>query len=138
MATLVQDPGWEGDDRPHVLIEATEWGHRHALAQLLDRHGYATASCPGPEGADERCPLAARRECRATNEADVVIHTLRPTDQRNREVLLALQQQQPPVRVTAEVPEPAVKTRPGDYENCVVLPKPVMWEAIVHALQRLV
>ena len=135
MATLVQDPGWEGDDRPRVLIEATEWHHRNVLAQLFARHGYATATCAGPEGTDDHCPLAAGGDCRAAREADVVVHTLRPTDERNRQVLRAVRRRHPTLRVIAEVAEPAVKARPEDYyRKCVVVSDPAMWESIVNEL----
>lgn len=137
MADLITHPEWNDDSQTglRVLVEAANWSDRQALTQALRRHGHRTATCPGPEGADARCPLVGGAECRAAAEADVVIHTLRPSDARNRGVLLALQRHHPSTRLIVEVPAPWLATHRDDYGACSLVETPMTPRALLAALE---
>lgn len=134
MVDFIGDPQWGDPARGRVLVEAAEWSERQALESTLRRAGYATACCPGPTGADGRCPLASGHDCVAAREADVVVHALRPSDQRNREALLALRRERT-TAVIVEVAEPVVRARPDDYEGVTVVPYPMSATELLDAVE---
>ena len=125
MPELIREPGWGEASGRRVVIEAANWSHRQALSQLLTSAGYATSACPGPAGADERCPMVAGQGCAAVDEADVVVHALHPSDHRNRELLLAHRRQLPDTPLIVEVPARVAERRPEDYEGCIVVHSPM-------------
>jgi len=131
---LIQHPDWAPGEQPRVLVEASEWADRQVIEQMLRSQGYATVACPGPEGAGQRCSLAAGVGCRAAEEADVVVHALRPSDARNREALLALRQRLPGTPVVVEVPRAVAEERARDYEGCVVVHTPVTGPTLLAAV----
>jgi hypothetical protein len=118
-----------------VLIEATNWSARQAMAQTLAQAGFRPIACPGPVGSDTRCTLAAGAGCPAAEQADVVVHALQPGDPRNREVLAALRRRLPGTPVIVEVPEPVARSRPEAYEGCVVIPAPMSAAVLVEAVR---
>lgn len=136
MPDLIGEPEWGERGGTRVLIEAADWSARQAMTQTLAEAGFRPVACPGPDGSDARCTLAAGAGCQAAEEADVVVHALRPGDVRNREVLTALRLQLPDTPVIVEVPGPVVRSRPEDYEGCVVVPPPMTSAALVEAVQR--
>lgn len=136
MPELIQDHQWEPGARPRVLVEAVEWGTREHAAAALRDHGYDTVTCPGPEGAGQRCRLAAGDGCSAAEGVDVVVHALRPWDPRNVEALRALRRRLPDLRVVVEVAAPDVARQKLDLEGCVVLEAPASAAGLVAAVGR--
>lgn len=136
MPELIQDHEWEPGARPRVLVEAVEWGTREHAAAVLRNHGYDTVTCPGPEGAGQRCRLAAGEGCSAAEGVDVVVHALRPWDPRNVEALRALRRRLPGLRVVVEVAAPDVARQNLDLEGCVVLEAPASAAGLVAAVDR--
>lgn len=135
MPGLVGDHAWAGGGVvARVLVEATEWGDRELISTVLQRAGYATVCCPGPEGSGQRCTLAAGRGCQAAEHADVVIHALRRSDHRNLEALRALRQRLPGTPVVVEVPPSLVERHPEDYAGCVVIDPPLTGPALLEAV----
>lgn len=135
MADLIAEARWEPEQQgPRVLVEAADWSTRQALGQILQAAGYRSVSCPGPSGADSRCPLAAGAGCGAAEEADVVVHALHAGDPRNREVLRAFRQRLPDTPLVVEVPERTVAAHPEDYEDCIVVHPPMTSDALLHAV----
>lgn len=139
MPELIQDHEWGPGARPRVLVEAVEWGTREHAAAVLRERGYDAVTCPGPEGAGQRCRLAAGEGCSAVEGVDVVVHSLRPWDPRNIEALRALRRRVPPGRVIVEVAAPEAARRKVDLEGCVVLEAPAsatqLLEAVARALE---
>lgn len=134
MACFQPEPAWTGHGRGRVLIEAAEWHNRQTLSSVLADRGYETSTCPGPEGADGRCPLAAGDGCRAAREADVVIHALRAGDIRNREALRSLRRSDPTTPVIVEVPEPIRSRHAETYDGTVTISPPMDAAALVGAV----
>ena len=116
---------------PRVLVEATEWAARETIAAILRDKGYTVIGCPGPQGPDDPCPLVATGECNAAKEADVIVHTLRHSDERNREVLLALQRHYPDIPLVVEVPSPTVERFAEDFRDCNVVTFPMTSAALL-------
>lgn len=135
MPELIGEPGWQGGPRGRVLIEAAEWGRRASFSSFLRQHGFAAIACPGPEGCDERCSLAAGHGCAAAEQADVVVHALQSADLRNREALQALRHRLPGTPVVVEVPAPVVERRPDDYAGCIVVDTPMSNDELLEAVE---
>ena len=91
-------------------------------------------TCAGPEGNDARCPLAEDKDCSGVSGADVVVHSMRQSDPRNREVLLEIQRQYPDVPIVVEVPKPLVDRHPEDFERCRVIPQPMTSSGLLAAV----
>lgn len=136
MPELVGSPEWPSGIRGRVLVEATEWGAREMISGILQREGYATVACPGPEGAGQRCSLAAGHGCGAAEAADVVVHALRSTDARNREALRALRQRLPDTPVVVEAPRLVAERLAADYERCIVIDAPLTAPSLLDAVDR--
>jgi hypothetical protein len=134
MATTIRPPQWTQGEGPRILVEACEWAERAHLAQLLGAAGYRTATCPGPEGADRKCPLSAGSGCPAVERADAVVHLLRHSDPRNRHVLISLRERHPELPVVVYAPEPTVEANPDDFAGTIVIHPPLSDEAILNAL----
>ncbi len=130
MTAALQPSEFAGDGRPRVLVEAAEWSYRETLGEVLIAEGYDVASCCGPEGGDGRCALLMESGCRTCEQADVVVHTLRHTDPRNREVLLELRRRYPDKPLVVEVPGPRAVSYPTDFPGCHLLPVPLTMEAL--------
>ena len=118
-----------------MLIEAAEWSARQSMSQALQRAGFRTEVCPGPAGADHRCPLAGGGGCVAAEHADVVVHALHPGDHRNREALNALRHRLPDTPVVLDVPERARAVLAEDCDGCVVVPSPRSADSLVDAVR---
>lgn len=135
MPQLIGKPDWpEGDVR--VLVEAPEWHQRESISTFLRSQGFAPVSCPGPEGADGRCSLAAGHGCTAAVEADVVVHAMPHSDPRNREALRSLRRTLPDTPVVVEVPEPTLRQRADDYDGCVAVHPPVSNDELLTAIRQ--
>ncbi len=135
MTRSIDTPMWTGRDRgPRVLVEATDFVKRDVLTQILTKNGYSVCGCGGPEATDQRCPLAEGHECPAVEGADVVVHSMRHSDPRNREVLLEIQRRYPDVPMVVEVPKPVVDRHPDDFENVRVVPQPMTSRALLEAV----
>jgi hypothetical protein len=133
---LIQDHEWGPGPRPRVVVEAVEWGAREHAAAVLREHGYEAVTCPGPEGAGQRCRLATGEGCSAVEGADVVVHSLRPWDPRNVEALRALRRRMPAHHVVVEVSGPDAARRKVDLEGCVVLEAPASAAELLDAVAR--
>ncbi len=128
-------PIWSRHDTgPRVLVETTCFVKRDVLATILTRNGYSVRTCGGPEASDERCPLADHEECTRVAGADVIVHSMRHSDPRNREVLLEIQRRYPDVPLVVEVPKPIVAKYPGDFEACRVVPQPITRSTLLEAV----
>ena len=135
MADLIRSVHWGTSGGPRVLIEAADWSTRQLLSQVVEAAGYRSAACPGPAGSDHRCRLASGEGCQAAETADVVLHALRPGDQRNREALLALRRRLPGTPVVIDVPEPTRCAGPEVYDGCIFVASLHSPEAVVAALR---
>ena len=137
MVSFQPEPTWSGERpaRGRILIEAAEWRDREALRSVFSAEGFQTSTCPGPEGALGRCPLAAGEGCRATREADVVVHALRASDVRNLEVLRAIRRSDPDKPVIVEVPDPTKARDPVTYEGTITVAPPAGRAALTDALK---
>lgn len=134
MPELIQGHEWVQGPRTRVLIEATEWYHRERVASVLRAEGYDTVACPGPEGAGQRCRLAAGEGCVAAEQADVVVHALGPWDRRNVEALRALRSRLPDLPIVVEA-RGARRDR-TELEGCVVVEAPASGPALLDAVSR--
>ena len=135
MPELIRDPQWGPSDGARVLIEATEWSARQTMAQILQAAGHRTVACPGPQGSDQRCRLAAGHGCEAAEQADVVVHALSRDDHRDKEVLAALRQRVPDTPVVVELPEVVIRSCAEEYEGCILVPAPMTAQALVAAVE---
>jgi len=104
------------------------------LARILQGAGYDTAVCDGPEVSDSRCGLVADGECSGCQQADVIVHALRHSDPRNREVLLEIQARFPGVPLIVEVPAPRADRYPDDFDGCIVIPQPMTSDLLLKAI----
>ena len=136
MPELIHEPDWASGSRGRVLVEATEWGVREMISTVLRREGFATVACPGPEGAGQRCSLAAGHGCQAAEQADVVVHALRSSDARNLEALRALRERLPDTPVVVEAPPMVAERRAADFAGCTVVDAPITAPALLDAVER--
>ncbi len=134
MPQLIEHHAWEPGPRPRVLVEAATWSVRQHLTTILERAGYDAASCPGPEGASQRCNLAAGEGCSAAEGCDVVVHALASWDPRNLEALRALRNRLPETPVVVETPAIVAARLPDELEGCVVVPPPLRAGALLDAV----
>ena len=139
MQELTTPTSWEAAEGGlRVLVEAANWGARQHMARALQEAGHQVAVCPGPSGADARCPLASGHGCQAAEEADVVVFALHPGDHRNRECLRAHRVQHPGTPVVIDVPEAAMSRNPGDYAGCLLVQEPGSADSLVTAVTQAV
>jgi hypothetical protein len=117
-----------------VVIEVTDFAKREAFASILTSRGYAVRTCAGPEATDDRCPLVEFGHCDGVGRADVVVHSMRQHDPRNREVLAQIRALHPETPVVVEAPRPLAEARPDDYVGCTVVFQPVTRERLLEAL----
>jgi len=138
MNRTIKPPHFDGTVGQRVLIEAGDWAQQETLARILRDAGYRTASCDGPE-AGNRCSLVAGSGCSACLEADAVVHSLRHSEPRNREVLLGIRERFPDLPLVVEVPGPRVDRYPDDFVGCIVIPQPMtashLLDAVAEALE---
>lgn len=131
----ITPPSWSASDTgPRVLIESCDFVKRDVLTQVLHRNGYSVRACGGPEAMDAKCALVDRGECEGAGGADVIVHSMRHSDERNREVLRELRAQHPDTPIVVEVPRPVVDQYPDDFERCRVVPQPMTSNALLEAL----
>lgn len=134
MPELIHGHEWARGPRTRVVVEATEWRRREQLSSALRAQGYDTVACPGPEGAGDRCALAAGQGCRAAEEADVVVHVLGAWDLRNAEVLRALRSRLPGPAIVVEVAAPDLERGRDELEGCVLVESPAGPTDVVEAV----
>lgn len=135
MKHLLSVPEWSEDDEgPNVLVEATDPSKRDAIARILTQNCYSVRTCEGPAASGEQCVLVDVGECSAVADADVIVHAMRYSDERNREVLHDIQRRHPEVPIVVEVPAPVVAQHPEDFENCRVLPQPMTSSTLLRAV----
>jgi len=128
-------PIWTNESAgPRAVIEVTDSAKREAFANILTSGGYSVRTCGGPEATDDRCPLVEFGHCDGVGRADVVVHSMRQYDPRNREVLAQIRARHPETPVVVEVPRPLVESRPDDYVGCTVVLQPVTRERLLEAL----
>ena len=124
-----------GRDRPRVLVEAADGAEAFARVQVLEKHGYDAAWCPGPpEAVASRCPLVAGDECPLAGWADLVVTSLGLDHPAGREVLEALRRHHPELPVVVE----ATQRDAADWAFLVdghrVLSSPPTAEALIGAV----
>lgn len=131
----MQVPIWSGQGSgPRVLIEESDVAKQEALKRILREGGYEVAACRGPEGTDDRCALVVHDQCAAVALADVVVHSMRPHDPRNREVLMSIIERYPDVPVIVEAPRPTVERRPEDFVDCAVIYQPMTAQTLLEVV----
>lgn len=136
MSRVLPMPTWDDDDsRARVLIEATDFAKKTALAGFLREHGYSVSTCGGPEATDDRCALVECDRCDGVARADVVVHAMGRHDPRNREVLATILARHPDTPVVVEAPSPLVERHPDDYAECVVVPQPASSASVLEAVE---
>ena len=136
MSRTMPMPIWvTGDSGPRVMIEATDFAKQAALANILKDRGYAVLTCNGPEASDDRCALVAFDQCDGIARADVVVHSMRRHDPRNREVLAKILERYPDTPVVVEVPRPLAEAHPDDYAECIVVHQPLTRSSLLAAVE---
>lgn len=80
--------------RPRVLVEHSDGMMAWALQHFLEGEGYDVATCRGP-GGHGACPLVVSGHCAAAEDADVILHDVRPADGVGGDVLSALRRNLP-------------------------------------------
>jgi DNA-binding NtrC family response regulator len=129
-------PAWVVEDStPRVLVEATDFAKQAALANILADRGYSVRTCGGPEATDDRCPLVESGQCDGVALADVVVHSMRRHDPRNREVLEKILERYPDTPVVVEAPRPLVERHPDDYAECTVIFQPLTRTTLLDAVE---
>lgn len=136
MAELLHTTSWQADGGPRVLVEAEHWSTREVMARTLRAAGYQVETCPGPSGADARCPLAASQGCAAAEEADVVVHGLHPGDERNRELVQALRRRNPGTPLVIDLTDRAVGRHPAVYAGCILVQEPGSTGSLLDAVRQ--
>lgn len=136
MSRTMPMPIWVDDaGGPRVMIEATDFAKQNAVANILRGEGYSVMTCGGPEATDERCPLVTFDECDGIRRADVVVHSMRQHDPRNREVLERIRERYPSTPVVVEVPRPQFDRSPEEFDGCTVVFQPVTGARLLDALE---
>lgn len=136
MSRTLPMPNWDLEDsRPRVLIEATNFAGKAALAGFLHEHGCSVRTCGGPEATDDRCALVECDRCDGVAKADVVVHAMGRHDPRNREVIATIVARFPDTPVVVEAPIPLVERHPDDYAECVVVPQPATSASLLEAVE---
>ncbi|GJM37711.1 MAG: hypothetical protein DHS20C19_10780 [Acidimicrobiales bacterium] len=137
MSRTMQVPIWsERCSGPRVLIEETDFAKQEAVKRILRDRGYEVAACGGPEATDDRCALVAHDQCDAVARADVVVHSMRPQDPRNREVLTNIIESYPDVPVIVEAPRPYVERQPEDFVDCAVIYQPMTARTLIEVVEK--
>lgn len=132
---VITPPSWPvSENGRRVLVESCDFVKRDVLTQVLTRNGYTVQSCGGPEATDAECALVSTGACEAAAGADVIVHSMRHADRRNREVLNELRTRYPDTPIVVEVPRPVVEQYPDDFDNCRVVPQPMTSNALLEAL----
>ena len=136
MSRVIPAPVWIGAHTgPRVLIEAPDFAKQAALTRILGERGYSVLACGGPEGTDDRCALVEHHQCEGVAGADVVVHSMRPQDPRNREVLRSILEHYGDTPVVVEAPRPYVEANPQDFTDCVVIHQPMTSATLVEAVE---
>lgn len=138
MPELIEHHTWAPGPRLRVLVEAATWSTREQLTTILRRAGHDAAACPGPEGASQRCSLAAGHGCGAAEGCDVVVHALASWDPRNLEALRALRARLPDTPVVVETPAIVAARLPEELEGCIVVEPPLRTGTLLAAVERAV
>jgi hypothetical protein len=102
--TPVWPAGTEGTDRPRVLVEVP--GGRWHAGAAAESAGLQVMACSGPRGPRPRCPALEGRPCPLAANADVVVMSNAPDDERWHAVAGAHADLHPGVPVCIE-PRPA-------------------------------
>lgn len=135
MSRSIRVPIWTSGGRgPRVLVEEADFAKHSAIERLLESGGFSVLWCQGPEKTDDRCALAEHHECAAVADADVVLHTLRPHDPRNAEVLRNIIARYPETPVVVEAPKPLVDRDPDTYVDCTVVYQPMTATSLAEAI----
>jgi DNA-binding response OmpR family regulator len=118
------------DRRPRVLIENTDSGIAFATEKLLLDRGYDVSTCTGPGERTGKCPLVADGECASVNEADVILFSLRLSQESGLAVLRGLRAAVPETPIVVELPQPQVAAHAADLAGCHILPLPYTRKSI--------
>ena len=136
MSKTIRVPIWtEGDTGPRVMIEETDFAKQAALASILRGCGYSVLTCDGPDAKDHQCSLVELGHCDGVAQADVVVHSMRPNDPRNRAVLQEILTRHAEIPVIVEAPRPYVESRPEDFEGCTVVFQPMTRQVLIDAVE---
>jgi hypothetical protein len=122
--------------RPRVLIEYPDFGVGHCMASILQRNGFATAVCGGPDHLNRRrCPLVHSGRCEAAEDADVIVHGLNPDRPEHEAVLQALRSRCSNVPTIVEVPGPSVERHRTLLSGCTLMGFPATGETLLDAVR---
>ncbi len=130
-------PGEPGaaDARPSVLFESPDGAEAHAAYKVLERHGYRTMWCPGPDGGfSPRCTLTATGSCPLIDQADAVVSALDLRDGRCREVARALDAVATGTRVVVVARRDSAAQWSAELPACHVVAGPLSAEVLVGSL----
>jgi hypothetical protein len=133
----ISPPRWTGERlAPRVLVESADETEAESFARAIDRQGWDTAICPGPDKLLHGCPLLNEGSCPVADVADVVLYSLRLGEVRNRSVLWTHR----PVRSARPVVVCTTGPEAAGHENVLdglaVLEEPVKSSAFIEAMQR--
>ena len=94
-------PSWPGPhDRPRVLVEAP--GGRWHAEDEARAAGFLVLTCPGPEAGHPHCPVLDGKPCPLAADADVIVVSHPPDDERWQALLAAHAEVHPGVPVCLE------------------------------------
>jgi DNA-binding response OmpR family regulator len=122
------------DSAPRVLIESSDGSIAAATENLLLEEGYDVSTCRGPAGQAGRCPLVTDGDCARVEEADVILFSLRLTDDRCLDVLRTLRAAVPETPIVVEIAQPKVADYAADLVGCHILPLPYTRETVGAAI----
>jgi len=131
----VKPTDWHYEDRaPRVLIENADSTIARATESLLLKEGYDVSTCAGPGGQEGRCPLVTDGDCPRAEDTDVILFSLRLSDERCLDVLRTLRAAVPETPIVVEIPQPQIADHAADLAGCHVLPLPYTRETVCAAL----
>ena len=126
---------WHYEDRaPRVLIENADGTIAAATEKILLEEGYDVSMCTGPSKQVGKCPLVTDGDCSRAEETDVILFSLRLSDDHCMDVLRTLRAAVPETPIVVEIPQPQVAARAADLEGCHILPLPYTRETVRAAL----
>lgn len=128
--------GWNDDGlRPRVLLETTDGAINWAAARALHRHGYAVATCRGPNALGRRgCPLVHTGRCELMEQADVVVHALDPDDPEHAEVLEATKVRHPETPLVVEMTRRQAEEHAELLHGCRHLRYPMTRQSLLRSV----
>ncbi|MEZ5169291.1 MAG: hypothetical protein R3A49_00920 [Acidimicrobiia bacterium] len=132
-----QSPWRDSDrDRPRVLIEHHGVAESEVVARILGEAGYVVATCEGPDASHgTACTMSKTGDCSLVDEADLVYHGLRVSDEVNREVLASIRRRYPDTPVIVEAAGPTLERYAEELEGFTTVAFPATSAGILRAVE---